>query len=421
MEDESAAREGQTRRDYLTYGGAVIGGGLFAGCTGNSGSGGGATGTANPDGGNATTGNRTGSSTDSGGGSETSGGEENSSSVTMAPVGEVAFDAVPESVFTRLTHLAGMAFALGRGNDVNAMHAPDYYNGVWNQFTPRLDGVELDWSRLYSSWTPSKEKLYELDSDIHLADPASVLAADNWGMDDIEEIAENVSPWFGNSFSARQQRPPEEWADGYEYYGLWEIFERVAQVFESEAQYEALAEIHAGVLDSIESDLPAESERPSAVMAMPNDLDKIYVYKMTNPGFLTAHTRPLKPVEAFGDDVSSGDTVDVEGLLEANPDVILGNGGMAPGTDMAQLRQQLEDDPVASQLSAVQNDRVYAQAARYQGPIVNLFQLEMTAKQLYPDQFGEWPEYVEGPYPEIPTEEQLFDRQRVADIVNGEF
>ncbi|MFC6724844.1 ABC transporter substrate-binding protein, partial [Halobium palmae] len=342
-------------------------------------------------------------------------------SVTMAPMEEVTFESVPESVFTRLTHLAGMAFALGRGNDVNAMHAPDYYHGVWNQFTPRLDGVSLDWSGLYSSWTPSKEKLYELDSDVHLADPASVFAEEKWDMADIEEIGENVGPWFGNSLSARHQQPPNEWADRYEYYGLWEMFERVARVFRAESKYEALAEVHAGLLDTIESGLPAEGERPSVVMAMPNDFEQIYVYKVTNPGFLTAHTRPLEPVEAFGDDVASGDTVDIEGLLEADPDVVLGNGGMAPGTDMAQVRQKLEDDPVASELSAVENGRVYAQAARYQGPIVNLFQLEMTAKQLYPEQFGEWPTYTEGPYPEIPDGEELFDRERVADVINGEF
>jgi hypothetical protein len=52
---------------------------------------------------------------------------------------------------------------------------------------------------------------------------------------------------------------------------------------------------------------------------------------------------------------------------------------------------------------------------------MNLFQLEMTAKQLYPERFGEWPDYEHGdPYPEIPAEERLFDRQRVADIVTGE-
>jgi hypothetical protein len=52
---------------------------------------------------------------------------------------------------------------------------------------------------------------------------------------------------------------------------------------------------------------------------------------------------------------------------------------------------------------------------------MNLFQLEMTAKQLYPEQFGEWPGYVDGEdYPDVPAEEQLFDRQRVSDAINGD-
>jgi hypothetical protein len=44
----------------------------------------------------------------------------------------------------------------------------------------------------------------------------------------------------------------------------------------------------------------------------------------------------------------------------------------------------------------------------------------MGAKQLYPDRFGEWPRYEDGdPYPTIPEDERLFDRQRVADIAAG--
>lgn len=49
---------------------------------------------------------------------------------------------------------------------------------------------------------------------------------------------------------------------------------------------------------------------------------------------------------------------------------------------------------------------------------MNLFQLEMTAKQLYPEQFGAWPGYEVGqPYRVIPKDEQLFDRERVATVV----
>ncbi|ELY98725.1 ABC transporter substrate-binding protein [Natrialba aegyptia] len=382
-----------TRRDALKYGGTLATGVAFAGCSDLAGQN---EGTDDPSG-------------------------DGSYSVTMAPMGEVEFDSPPESIFTRLTHHAGMAFALGRGNDVNAMHAPDYYDQLWNQFTERLPGITLDWSGLYSSWDPDKEELYDLDSDVHLADPASVNALDSWSTSDIDEIGGTVGPWFGNKFSDRHGEPPAEWADRYEYYTLWEMFEKVAAVFREEARYEALAEVHTNLLETIEADLPPEENRPTVVMAGMSDIESMYVYTLDTPGFLLAHVRPLGPIGTLGDDISSGDTIDMEGLLEADPDVLFSLGGMSPGTDMSNIRDDLENHAVGRELSAVQTDRVYAQGARYQGPILNLFQLEMSAKQLYPDVFGEWPTYADGPYPEIPDDEQLFDRQAVADIINGDF
>ncbi|WP_436343588.1 ABC transporter substrate-binding protein [Natronorubrum sp. FCH18a] len=393
MARDETKREEPTRRDFVTYGSTAVAGGLLAGCSKLAGR-----------------------------GDETDGESDSGSySVTMAPMGEVSFGSPPESVFTRLTHHAGMAFALGRGDDVNAMHAPDYYDQLWNQFTERLPGVTLDWSGLYSSWDPDKEMLYELDSDVHLSDPASVNALDSWNAADIEEIRDTVSPWFGNKFSDRHDEPPAEWADRYEYYSLWEMFERVAAVFREESRYDALAEIHTTLLETIEENLPPERERPTAVLAGMSDIESMYVYTLDTPGFLTAHVRPLGPMGVLGGDISSGDTIDMEGMLEADPDVIFALGGMHPETDMPGIRSALQNHAVGQELSAAENGRVYSQGARYQGPILNLFQLEMTAKQLYPDLFGAWPTYTDGPYPEIPSDEQLFDRERVADIINGEF
>ncbi|QLK25968.1 ABC transporter substrate-binding protein [Natrinema zhouii] len=385
-------RDTPTRRDALKYGGALAAGTALAGCS------------------------------DLVGQSEETDrpSDDGSYSVTMAPMGEVSFDSPPESIFTRLTHHAGMAFALGRGNDVNAMHAPDYYDQLWNQFTERLPGVTLDWSELYSSWDPDKGMLYELESDIHLADPASVNALGSWDMTDIEEVRDTVSPWFGNTFSDRHGEPPAEWADRYEYYTLWELFEKVAAVFREESRYDALATIHTDLLETIEENLPPERERPTAVLAGMSDIESMYVYKLDTPGFLTAHVRPLSPIGALEDDISSGDTIDMEGMLEADPDVLFALGGMSPQTDMLRIREELGNHDVGRELSAVQTDRVYAQGARYQGPILNLFQLEMSAKQLYPDIFGEWPAYTDGPYPEISADEQLFDRREVADIITGD-
>ncbi|WP_424000408.1 ABC transporter substrate-binding protein [Haloarcula salina] len=409
MDDTTAS---PTRRDYIKYGGAVVGGGLLAGCA-DSGP------QSSPTDGHPATDSQTDRAT-----------TDDGYSVTMSPMGEVTFDAVPEDVFTILTHHAGMALALGRADAINAMHAPEYYQSLWNKFLHRLDGVAVDWTGLYSSWPPSKEKLYELDSDVHLADPAKVDSAEGWSTDDVAEVTANVAPFFGNTFSATHQQPPEAWADGYEYYTLWEIFEKVAQVFQEQARYEALAEVRASMLDRIESGLPPESERPSAALVLfSTSDDQMWGYKLNYPGYYAAHTRPLGATDALAAAVGEGYgddgrnlTLDFELLLDADPDVLLVLGPMTDYHDIDEIRSTLADHDVASAMTAVEEGRAYTQGTRNQGPIVNLFQTEMAAKQLYPDAFGEWPGYEDGePYPKIPEDEQLFDRQRVADIVNGAF
>ncbi len=124
--------------------------------------------------------------------------------------------------------------------------------------------------------------------------------------------------------------------------------------------------------------------------------------------------------DGYGED-GRNITLDYELLLEADPDVLLVLGPMTAYHDLDDIRTELEEGAATSDLTAVDEGTVYAQGARRQGPILNLFQMEMTAKQLYPDQFGEWPGYVDGePYPEIPEDERLFDRQRIAAIINGE-
>ncbi|WP_415383285.1 ABC transporter substrate-binding protein [Halosimplex sp. TS25] len=345
-------------------------------------------------------------------------------------MGDVTFEGVPQDVFTILGHHTDMLLALGRGDAINAMHAPEYHQSLYRKFLARLDGVSVDWEGLYSSWPPTKEKLYELDSDVHVADPAKVATAEGWDDGDIEEIEEGVGPWFGNTLSGTNKTPPEGWADSYEYYTLWEIFGKVAQVFQEGARYEALASVRESMRETIEAGLPPESERPDAALVLFSSSDaKAWGYKLNHPGYYAAHTRPMGVTDALADAVGEGYgddgrnvTLDYETLLEADPDVLLVLGPMAQYHDLAEIRTKLADDEVASEITAVEEGNVYAQGARRQGPILNLFQLEMTAKQLYPDAFGEWPGYVDGePYPEIAEAERLFDRQKVADVITGEF
>ncbi len=414
MSKDEPDHRSPTRRDYMKYGGAAVAGGLLAGCVDQSGA------------------EATPAQTDSGGQSSTTADpttDDDGYSVTMSPMGTVAFDSVPQSVFTILGHHVDMLVALGQGDAINAMHAPEYHQSLYQKFLHRLEGVSIDWQGLYSSWPPSKEKLYELDSDVHVADPAKVATAEGWDNNSIQEIGSNVGPWFGNTLSGTQQDPPSGWADAYEYYTLWEIFGKLAEVFRARARYEAFRSVRDSMMRTISAGLPPESDRPSAALVLFSTSDeKIWGYKMNYPGYYAAHTRPLGATDALADAVGDGYgddgrniTLDSELLLDADPDVLLVLGPMTEYHNLDDIWSQLADDEVLRKMTAVQEGRIYAQGARRQGPILNLFQTEMTAKQLYPDQFGEWPGYANSdPYPEIPPEEQLFDRQRVADIITGE-
>lgn len=423
MDRESRTNGTPTRRKYLTYGSALLGGGLFAGCLGD-----GETQSETPTGETTTGGESTPTETPAPAADTSTPTEQDSEkptdsyAVSMAPMGEVTFGEPPEDIFTIMSPYAEMALALGRDEDVNAVYAVEYTNSLMDAITAPLDGVSVDWSDCYDSWNPSKEKLYDLDSDVHLADPAHVATMGKWARADVEEVAERVAPWFGNKFSAGHGQPPESYADSYEYYTLWETFGHVASVLRQRERYETLRREHEALVSTIQEGLPPESERPAVTMVLPstND-DTMWVYDVNGPGYHAAHTRPLGAVDAFADDgVGSGTQIDYESLLEADPDVLVILGGIVDTHDMPTVRETLADDPVAGAVSAVQNDRIYAQGGRHQGPLLNLFQLEMGAKQLYPDRFGAWPGYESGPYPDLTTDEQLFDHDRVAATIRGD-
>ena len=401
MDEQDGTTTGPTRREYLTYGGAVVGGSLLAGCT--SGEGGG-----------------------SAAGPESS--EDDAYSVSMAPVGEVEFAEVPEEVMVYSLLHADMTVAYGHGDAVNSLGFDAETGGnTLDAYYAALDGVSFDQEGLAQLNTGSgqldvdKELFYELDSDLHLVDPCLILSFDGWESADVEEIEGNVGPWFGNAFSRDHADPPEGCREDYEYYRLWEQAERVARVFRAEERYEALETVHADLLETIESNLPPAGERPTVATVIFMD-GTFYPTRSDTPGFANAHVRPLGAPDAFaGERITAETSYGYETMLEFDPDVILHEFGIASYYDVGAIEATMADHPVGSQLTAVENGMIYPSGDPVQGPIMNLFQLEMTAKQLYPEVFGEWPEYTVGEsYPEIPTGERLFDRERVADIINGE-
>ena len=432
MTDSDPSSGRPTRREYVKYGGAIIGGGLLAGCSGQSNGGSGSTEQA---GRSTSTGEATGSSATASGTDSTSTGEATGSTAAetrtasgssytaeLSPVGTVALDAPPENVFTHFPWFPDMASALGQGDTINNLWWDGTVEGL-AYFTNEFDGFEIEWADEAGEYGFSKERLYELDSDLHLVDPAWVTTEDNWSRSDVEEVTNNVGPWFGNYYSSYHATPPKGWADGYEYTTLWELFDRVASLYGERERYEALASVHDDLLGTVEEGIPKQSERPSvAYISVTEDLADIYRLRLNAPGYWNAHTRPLGATDAFGDEGFSGpfSQIDLEALLAADPDVILALWTVTETVDFGALKRNLENDPVGGELTAVGNGRVYPQGTRWQGPLMNLFQTEMTAKELYPDRFGEWPEYRDGdPYPEFGPDEQLFDHGRVANVLTG--
>ena len=433
--DNSSTTETPTRREYVKYGSAVIGGGLLAGCAGSSDS---ATetnssnnqdssnssdsGSNSSNGSNNSDGGANSSNSSSGGNTTSSGG--NSYTVTMAPMGEVEFDSVPQNVMAGSTNYIDMAGALGHGAAVQSSPSASIATPSLEYFYPKLD-VSTDWIDFKDTSEYSKETLYELDSDVHFIDPCYLASTDGWDESDVNEIRENVSPFVGNQYSRKHRQPPESCRNSYQYYTVWELTEKYAGVFEEQDRFEQLSEIHQSLVDQIQSALPDRDSRPRVGMVYPRISENAYyVHNLNQPGYFFAHTRPLGAIDVFSDietDEFGGALVDYETMLEMDPEIIIMNHGISAYYDVPETKKAIRDNNVAQRLTAVENDRLYVSGNPRQGPVMNLFQLEMTAKQFYPEQFGEWPGYVDGePYPDIATDEQLFDRQRVADIINGD-
>ena len=400
MAREPSADGAPTRRAVLKYGGAAVVGASLAGCSGTSGDSP-STGTADTE---ATTGGGATAETASAAtesGTETSSG---SYTVSMAPVGDVTFDGVPETWVANNGSWADMGVALGLGPPKALWLTNRYHTRYYDE----IPGVSVDTSDMVSLYRDgvSKELFYELDGDVHVIDPNFLTNRfKGWKRSDVDEIAENVGPLFGNCIYA-QHYP---WHD-YRYYTLYEGFQKLSKVFKRERRYEAFASLHDEFLSNLSSVVPPKGERPSVAVlwGVGDEPEKFYPY-VIGGGTGFKHFRDLKVHDALANtDVEdfhgSRAAIDLETLLEVDPPVLMLRG--YEDVSRAAFREtvvaSLENHGTASALTAVRNGDVYRAGSLYQGPITNLVLTERTARQLYD---------VEG---------ELFDRDRVASVVAGD-
>jgi len=409
--DDTITTEGPTRRDTIKYGGAVVGGGLLAGCTGGDSTSGG-------DG----DGDDTESETPA---DDETATEDTSYEACIEPAGCLTFEAVPETWLCYNGGWADMAFALGqRDGFITAGNMiPGFFFESFGLDVPPQD--ELPPLRSEGKgW--DKELFFEYDPDIILMDPEFMHGTgwyDNWDEEDTREIQEQVAPFFGNNIRRRR-----EFHD-YKLYSLYGAFERLAALFQERERYEAFAELHEGVQTKIGDRLPPESERPEVGLinggSDPN-AGQFYPLNTKDEGYEMKPYRDLNVKSAFSQEMEEGGQIDYERLLDIDPEIIIVHWGIGTTGDTDSFsakafREQyvtpMEEDSVGSELTAVQEGNVYPGAYGEQGPIVNLLQTEMKAQQLYPEEFGAFDPEA---FPEVPEENQLFDRGRVRDIIAGE-
>jgi iron complex transport system substrate-binding protein len=390
--------DGRTRRTIIKGTGAVLGGGLLAGCTtgGDSGS---------------TSSETTGTTEGTTSSGSTTAGESTTTadgpySVSMAPVGEVEFESVPKKWVANNGSWADMGIALGLEPPKAVWMTSRYHT----QYYDAIDGLSVDKGDMVSLYQDgvSKELFYQLDADVHVMDPNFLMNRfKGWKQNDVDELKQNIAPLFGNCIYA-QHYP---WHDSYRYYTLMEGFEKLSKVFKRHDRYKAFADLHADFQSNVSGVVPKKNKRPSAavVWGVGDQPEKFYPY-IIGKGTGFKHLNDLGVSDALAktdvkDFHGSRGSIDLETLLKVDPEVLLLRGYEDKTRKEFEntVVKFLENDNTASKLTAVENGDVYRAGGLYQGPITNLVLTQRTAKMLYG------------------VEKQLYDAQRVVDIVNGDF
>ncbi|EMA23341.1 ferrichrome-binding protein [Haloarcula amylolytica JCM 13557] len=256
-----------------------------------------------------------------------------------------------------------------------------------------------------------KEVFYEVDADVHLMDPRILKRYSGWNDDDLEEIEHNVGPILGSMIRFPYERHP--------YYTLYEAVEKAAKIFQRQERYDAWVDLKDEVFAEIQSRLPDDKPTVGAFI-----IDFDIEGKSLRAAEIDAFRNDTRTFRKLGvNSAFKGDTyvrykeIGYEKLLDVDPEYIalIDNLTTENNESFQQTLQAAKNHETLSELTAVQNENFVRSAGTNMGPIIDLFSAEAVAMQLYPDEFGEWP----GSVGDVPTEHQLFDRQRVADIING--
>jgi iron complex transport system substrate-binding protein len=205
------------------------------------------------------------------------------------------------------------------------------------------------------------------------------------------------------------------------YYTLYEAFEKAAQIFQRQAQYDAWVDLKESVYADVRSRVPDDAPTVAAFnFGFDVEGGQFYAANIDAPRNDARTFRLLGVDNAFeGDSYVPFKPIGHEALLEIDPDYIgvIGQLSYVDNETFQATIEAAQTHETLGQLTAVENGNFLRTGGQYMGPIVDLFSTEALAMQLYPDEFGQWPGSIE----DVPAENQLFDRAQVAAIINDDY
>ncbi|MFK5604956.1 ABC transporter substrate-binding protein [Haloferax volcanii] len=338
--------------------------------------------------------------------------------VEIEPNDPYTFEAVPETYGVASGPFLDMGMALG-------IH-PSATTGLERAPLKFYDllGLEFDESRItkLASGAESgfdKENFYAADADVWLIARATLGRYVSWDASDYEEVESQTGPFLGTTL---RFAPTAAVSNEPNPYTLYEAFEKVATVFQRRQQFQAWQSFHDDFMSTIEAGLPPEDERPTVAAiwrGVSPDSGQFRVAPLHRLGNNTKSYFRVGMKDAFEGRYPEG-PIGYEELINVDPDYIGAVGALTSSTReefVDTVVEPFENNESGQRLTAVQEGNLIRSAGQYMGPIVDMFSTEAVAKMVYPDQFGEWP----GAVGDVPEDEQLFDRERLVDIVNGNF
>ena len=345
----------------------------------------------------------------------------------MSPMGDVHFNHIPKRIVTLDANYNDMLVALSEeGNLIASGYRGNFYNGFYAELRGtkiQMDPDKLTYLSHGGGGMIDKEVLYSLHADIFHIDPLQLASSRGWTKADVDEVAKNAAPFFANRYSRDDVYTGKE---PYTFYTLWELSAKVGEVYRQTESITKLKLVHDQLVQEIQAKLPSVDKRPRVGLIFYGN-GKFTTYSLSRGGFGQAQYRDVGARDAFadiqGNTYGAGEKaapLDLEGLLAINPDILIMPFAIYPVSQGAATRAgydqllKLKDDPLAQRLTAFRDNHVYPGGTPLQGPIFNLFQIEMAAKQIYPGIFGTYRDDQN-----YPLAEQLFDRSRVAGILKA--